>query len=57
MAMTYEWPDLVFPPINLWNMPKQDIFRRVVPQKIAARPNPVAQASKRDTLHRLLNAR
>lgn len=25
--MSYEWPDLTFPPINLWNVPKQNIFR------------------------------
>lgn len=55
--MNYEWPDLIFPPINLWNMPKQDIFRRSAPQHARARPKQAAQESKRETLRRLLGAR
>lgn len=55
--MSYQWPDLVFPPINLWNMPKQDIFRRQSTQKNSARPNQASLVSKRETLHRLMSAR
>lgn len=55
--MNYQWPDLVFPPINLWNMPKQNIFRGGVSQKTPARPNQAAQVPKRELLHRLLSAR
>lgn len=55
--MNYEWPDLAFPPINLWNMPKQNIFRRGVQQKTPAQPKRAVQASRRETLSRLLSAR
>lgn len=55
--MSYEWPDLTFPPINLWNVPKQNILRSGVALKTMARPKPTAQVPKRETLRRLLNAR
>lgn len=55
--MSYEWPDLTFPPINLWNVPKQNIFRNGVTLKTLDRPKPAAQVAKRETLRRLLNAR
>lgn len=55
--MSYEWPDLTLPPINLWNVPRQNIFRSGVAPKNLARPKPAAQALTRETLRRLLNAR
>ncbi len=56
--MSYEWPDLTFPPINLWNVPKQNIFRSgVIVLQNPSRPKPAPQVSKRETLRRLLNAR
>lgn len=28
MAVDKEWPELYFPPINLYNFPVQDVFRQ-----------------------------
>lgn len=52
----YEWPDLTFPPINLWNVPKQNFLREAVMRK-KSRSRVAAQENKRETLQRLLGAR
>ncbi|GEM_PF-3534206 len=36
--MAYEWPELTFPPINLWNVPRQAIWRSLVLRRTQTRP-------------------
>lgn len=53
-----QWPDLTLPPINLWNVPWQQIRHRNAQTRPPARPKGhVEQRVKMDAMQRLLRTR
>jgi len=56
--MAYSWPDLVFPPINLWNVPWQRIERRPVQDPLPRAGKPVVEVGRnREMLAMLIRGR
>ncbi len=56
--MAYSWPDLIFPPINLWNVPWQRIERRPVRDPAPPARKPAVEVERnRERLAALIRGR